>query len=252
MIRASRLIRELKRQLKRENVTYRMLAKRLDLSESTVKQMFASDNMSLQRLDAICEVLGIDIAELTSLCRDEDRLEALTLEQERELVADPKLLVVAYCVLNYWSVEEILDCYQLTEPECVRYLARLDRMKMIELLPFNRVRPTVTSQFNWHPDGPIEKYFHTEVQSQFFNAGFDGESALRVVKNGDISEKALHQIADRLRGIGQFFDDTTHEERRLPIDRRQGTTMVLAIRQWEFSAFRDFMRDAVSSDSELS
>jgi len=57
---------------------------------------------------------------------------------------------------------------------------------------------------------------------------------------------ALHQIADRLRGIGQLFDDTTHEERRLPINQRHGTTMVLAVRQWGFSAFRDFERESVN------
>ena len=53
--------------VKKSSITYRELANRLELSESAVKQMFASNNFSLKRLDEICDVLGLDITELVDI-----------------------------------------------------------------------------------------------------------------------------------------------------------------------------------------
>jgi DNA-binding Xre family transcriptional regulator len=244
MLRCSRLIDELKRQLKARGLTYRKLAVSLSLSESAVKQMFAGENMSLQRLEAICEVIALDMGDLVLLCQSADKLEQLSVEQEAELVRDPELLVVAYCVVNNWSFDDIVATYRISEMQCIQKLALLDRMQLIELQPGNRIRVLVSGNFHWHVDGPIERYFRREVQGKFFNSSFDGEEALRVVRNGDISDQALRQIATRLTGIGQLFDDITRQERKLSQEQRHGTTMVLAIRHWQFSAFREFERQS--------
>ena len=244
MAQAARLVHELKNQLKIHRVTYRELAQQLELSESAVKQMFSSGNMTLARLDKICEILSMDLGDLVQASDSSARqLQCLTLDQESELIGDPKLLLTAYCLVNHWTFADILNRYQLTEVEGIRYLARLDRMKLIELLPGNRVKPLIATNFTWQPDGPIERYFRKEVQGPFFNTDFSGESSLRLVKNGDISKVARQQILERLHAIGQLFDDTVREERKLPLNQRQGTTMVLAIRHWIFEAFESLERE---------
>ncbi len=238
MAQATRLVHELKNQLKLKGITYRALAQELELSESAIKQMFSSGNMTLSRLDRIGEIIGLELSDLVRLSEDAGKqLQSLSIEQESELVGDTKLLLVAYCLVNYWTFVDILDRYELTEVEGIGYLTRLDRMKLIELLPGNRVKPLISSSFNWQPNGPIEHYFRKEVQGQFFNANFSHDGGMRVVKNGDISIVAKQQIMQRLHSIGQLFDDTVREERKLPLDQREGTTMVLAIRNWMFQAF---------------
>jgi len=67
MARSKQLIDAIKVELKRHSITYRTLAKRLRVSESTVKQMFANGNFSLARLDAICEILDTDIYALMEI-----------------------------------------------------------------------------------------------------------------------------------------------------------------------------------------
>lgn len=238
MAQATRLVQELKNQLRLKGVTYRALAGELDLSESAVKQMFASANMTLARLDRICEIISLDLGDLVQQSENSGRqLQSLSIEQEAELISDPKLLLTAYCLVNHWTFADILERYELTEVEGIRYLAKLDRMKFIELLPGNRVKPLIATNFNWQPNGPIETYFRKEVQGPFFNASFNQEGCLRLVKNGDISLVGRQQLLERLHSIGQLFDDTVREERRLPLEQRQGTTMVLAIRHWMFEAF---------------
>jgi len=238
MAQSSGIIKELKSQLKVHRVTYRDLARELELSESAVKQMFASGNMTLARLDRICEILSLQLGDLFQLSESAAKqLQQLSLDQESELISDPKLLLMAYCLVNHWSFDEVLARYTLSDTEGIRYLAKLDRMRLIELLPGNRVKPLIASNFAWQVDGPIERYFRREVQGPFFNSNFSEEGCLQLVKNGDISSVARQQILERLHSIGQLFDDTVREERKLPLTERQGTTMVLAIRHWMFEAF---------------
>ena len=250
MSQSPRIVQTVKDQLKQRGITYRALAHELDLSESAVKQMFSSGDMSLSRLDRICDVLAMDISDLIDVMdKDRRRLRALSLEQEAELVGNPKQLVVAYCLVNHWRFEDILAEFDITEPEAVQIVVKLDRMKLIELLPGNRAKPLVASNFDWLPDGPIEQYFRKEVQGPFFDNSFSDEACVRLVKNGDISVASRAQLCERLAGLGQQFDDVVIDERKLPLNQRIGTTMVLAIRNWEFEAFAKFRR-ASQSDTE--
>lgn len=243
MARSQSLVAAIKRELKSQGLSYQKLAQRLKLSESAVKQMFSGENMTLKRVDAICDVLGLDIDDLVRLAGDKDhQLEMLSIEQEKELIGDARLLLVTYCLINSWSFKEIIERYTFSEHDCIRYMARLDKMRLIELLPGNRIKPLIAINFQWQKDGPIERYFRGAVQSQFFNSTFSEALSLRLVKNGDLSPQAIHQLIDRMNSAGQLFDDLNREERKLPTNKRAGATMVLAIRHWEFDAFRQFER----------
>jgi len=241
MARSQGLVAAIKRELKNQGLNYKQLADQLMLSESAVKQMFSARNMTLKRVDAICDVLGLDIDDLVRLAADtSQQLEMLSIAQEQELIGDAQLLLVAYCLINNWSFDDILQRYNLSEHDCLRNMVRLDKMRLIELLPGNRIKPLIAINFKWQPDGPIERYFRSAVQDQFFNSSFTDDLSLRLVKNGDLSTQSIHQLMDRMSSAGQLFDDLNREERTLANSKRAGATMVLAIRHWEFDAFTQF------------
>lgn len=243
MTGSARVVETVKQQLRLRGITYKVLAGRLSLSESAIKHMFSTGNLSLKRLDEVCAVLELDIGELVSLAEaKEARIEVLSAECERELVADIRLLLVAYCLINYWTFEEILEKYQLTRAEGTKLLARLDRMKLIELQPDNRVRLLISNNFGWQKNGAIETFFTSQVQAEFFDSDFTDDGTLRIVKNGMLSRKGRMQLAERLRAFSELFDDATREERKLPARERQGTTVVLALRNWGFEGFRKLER----------
>ena len=243
MSQSSRIVSVVKRELKARQISYRDLATRLELSESAVKQMFSAGNFTLKRLDSICEILGLEFAELAQLASDAPTgLQGLSVEEEERLISDPLLLLVAYCVVNAWTFEEITRRYTISDTECITKLAQLDRMRMAELLPGNRIRALIGVNFRWQPNGPIMEFFRNEVQDQFFDDAFDGPNALRLVKSGDITDTTFNQLAKRLESAGQLFDDLAREEHAIPSDQRIGTSMILAIRQWEFGAFKTLER----------
>ena len=90
----------------------------------------------------------MEISDLVQRMGEErQRIEMLTKEQEREVADDQKLLLVAICALNLWAFQEIVDTYEITEHACIQLLAKLDRLKLIELLPLNRYRLAVANDF---------------------------------------------------------------------------------------------------------
>ncbi len=245
MSQSSRLVQVIKRELKARQISYRDLAEQLQLSESAVKQMFSAGNFTLKRLDALCDILSLEFAELAKLASDSHAaLDGLSVEQEERLVSDPVLLLVAYCVVNGWRFTDIVERYRISETQCIQKLAELDRMRMAELLPGNRIRALIGINFHWQPNGPIEQFFRREVQNQFFDSAFDAPDAVRLVKSGDISAATFAQIVNRLQAAGQLFDDLAREDHAYPSHQRRGASMILAIRHWEFGAFKALERPA--------
>ena len=81
----------------------------------------------------------ISAADLARRVADSQPLLAeLTQAQEKAVIADKKLLLTAICVLSQWTLEQVTENYRLTQAECIKYFAQLDRIGIIELKPMNR------------------------------------------------------------------------------------------------------------------
>jgi len=243
MTTSIRIIDALKRELKARGITYKALSGELGLSESAVKHMFSTGNFSLKRLDEVCAVLELDIGELVNISESQQpMLEQLSDEHEQEIVSDIRLLLVAYCLINFWTFEEIVERYDISAQEGLRYLRRLDRMNIIELQPGDRVRLLIANNFAWRKNGAIERFFTSRVQTEFFKHSFSDHGSIRIVKNGMLSRKSQIQLIEKLKAIGELFDDTSWDERKIPASEQHGTSMVLAIRHWFFEGFKELER----------
>ncbi|NIB39063.1 helix-turn-helix transcriptional regulator [Pseudomaricurvus alkylphenolicus] len=243
MAQATALIATLKKQLKAHGKTYVDVASALDLSEASVKRLFAGENLTLQRLETVCQLIGLDLAELVALMKQEQpQLMQLTLQQEKEVAEDFILLMVALSVINGYTYEELLETYKLSATDCVRKLAHLDRLKIIELLPNNRIKLKVAPNFRWRSNGPIQKFFHTTVQQEFFRSSFDAEDEKLLVLNGLLSRAGNAEMQKKMQKLAQDFNQVMQDDRALPMGEKFGTTMVLALRHWNFDHFKGNMR----------
>ncbi len=244
MSQSSQLIDTLKRELRRQRITYRQVAQALDLSEPSVKRLFAGRFCTLERLEKICELLGLGFNDLVQLMeKDVELTSQLTLEQERELISDNKLLLVAYCLVNGLQFTHIVSEYQISETEGIRLLARLDRMKIIELLPGNRVKLLVAPNFDWIANGPIQRFFEAEIQSEFFDSRFDGAGEIRVFISGLLSRDANAEISKKVRRLAGEFNELVVESKALPPEQKFGTSLLMAMRPWDVRVFRDLRRE---------
>jgi DNA-binding Xre family transcriptional regulator len=237
------LVLALKRELKTARMSYADLAVALGLAESSVKRMLAKGDMPLSRIDAICRALKLDFADLARRVADAQPLLAqLTAEQERAVVADKKLLLVAICVLSQWTLEQIVTAYRLTEAECIGYLAQLDRIGIIELRPLNRYRLKLAKTFRWRPHGPVMDYFRDNALLDYFSGGFDGAGEGLLLVHGSVSRSLAPSFLERMQKVAQDFAQQHLADQKLQEKDRQGYTLLLAMRSWEFEAFAALRR----------
>lgn len=243
MAQTDALIKTLKKQLKAHGKTYVDVAAALDLSEASVKRLFAEQNFTLLRLEKICQMLVMDFAELVqAMAEDRNTVSQLTREQEHEIVSDLTLLMVTVCIVNGYQYEDLFSQHELDRNEVMRRLAKLDRLKIIDLLPGNRFKLRIAPNFSWIPNGPIQQFFLSKIEQDFFNSRFDSDTERLLVVNGLLSDIGNVEMQKKMQRLANEFTDRCSEDKTIPIDDRHGTTLVIAIRQWQYRLFDQYQK----------
>lgn len=243
------MIDALKRLLKARRISYQRIAAHLGLSLSSVKRLFATGEFTLRRLEAVCELAGVDLLELARHA-EAARLQVtqLTAEQERQVVADSELLLVAICALNRWPFERIYERYRLTRPRLTQLLIRLDRLGLIELLPENRIRLRVAKNFAWLPDGPIHRYFVDHIQAELLSGAFNPDRDLHRFAWGMLTAESAAAMQAKMADLADAFHELARQDEVRPrrpgkTARTGGTCLLLALREWEPASFRERHRE---------
>ncbi len=243
MPQTTSLLDTLKQCLKAEGKTYADVATALDLSEASVKRMFATQNFSLQRLDMICAMLGIEISDVVQKMQEQQPwLDGLTHQQEYEITQDIILVLVTVCVFNGWTMEQITSFFTITQEDCLARLLKLYALNIIQLLPNNRIKLLVSSNFQWQENGPFERFFKDHIGQEYFDSNFEGDMQSLTVLNGTFSRRSAAEFQRKLQRLGREFIDLTREDAVLPFEEREGVTLVMALRNWDYGLFRHLIR----------
>ena len=233
----------LKRALKAKKLTYAHVARDLAISEASVKRMFASGRFTLSRFEQVCQFAGLGLTELArEVDSEKNYIAHMTLEQEREVVGNPKLFLVAVCALNHLTLDQIVETYEISRADCIQLLLKLDRIKFLELMPNNRIKLKVSPDFSWLPNGPILQYFMTRAHHEYFRSKFDGPGEIIMVVNAMLSTASSAQFAMKLRKLAKEFSELHHDDKHLAIGDRRPASVVLALRPWELDDFNKFRR----------
>ena len=238
MAQTEALIDTLKQALKNHRMTYAEVAQKLDMSEANVKRMFASKRFTLERLEDVCRLIQLELSDLFQLYEESrQRITTLTKEQEKELVSDTKLLLVAVSVRNRLCFDDIVDNYDISPTECIQHLAKLDKLKIIDLLPNNRIKLRIDEHFHWLPNGPIERFYEKQIQNQFLKATFNGEMEERLFLFGLLGDSATQIMINKMKTLAQEFAELHRQDANLPLDKRHNIGFMLALRPWDLEVF---------------
>lgn len=155
--------------------------------------------------------------------------------QEKEIADDLYLLMITVFVLNRWSLADIAQRYQFTEAQVIRYLAHLDRLRIIELQPGNRIKLLVASNFKWRDDDPIMQLFLSKIETEFFRTRFTKSNEKLLVLNGMLSDASSALFQRKLEQLAKDFDALSKDDANLAIGARQGCTLLPAMRDWDYT-----------------
>lgn len=243
MPQTTALLDHLKQALKAEGKTYADVAAALELSEASVKRMFSEQSFSLARLDAVCNLIGMEISDLVRQMQDgREWLDGLTHRQESLITEDLLLILVTVCVFNGWTLQQIVEYFTITEEECVARLLKLDGLNIIQLMPNNRIKLLVSSNFKWLPNGPFEAFFKKHIGKEYFDSTFEGENQCLTVLNGTLSRQTAAEYQRKMQRLASEFIELIREDASLAFEEREGVTLVMAMRNWDYGMFRHLIR----------
>jgi DNA-binding Xre family transcriptional regulator len=242
MSATSILVRGIKSRLRAQNMPYRELAAKIGVSEPTVKRDLSRGKFTLQRLDKICEILGVEVGDLLQPA-ESAQLTELSEQQEQALVANPKLLLVTYLVVNDWKFTDIVGTFRLSENELVTILLSMEKLRIIDFRPPNRMRKLTSRNFSWRKIGPVQTFFLRRVLPEFFNAQFDAAGDEFKFMGGTLTPVSRLRLQSSLQRVAAEFEQLARQDARLPLDDRDSCTIILAMSSWEFSEFSNLRRE---------
>jgi DNA-binding Xre family transcriptional regulator len=227
------IVEALKKVVRMRGLTYAELAKRVRISEASVKRLFSQRTFTLARLAQFCDALEIDFGELARLARGrEGDASEMTIAQETALAADAKLLSVFYLVVNGWTFDEIVARYQITPVQCVGCLAKLDRLKLVDLMPGNRVRVKVPRGTRLRADGPIRRRHGKRAVEDFLAPQFDRAGGYFTFEFRDLSRASFEILRRKLERLAVEFGELAELDSHVAPNRRETIGMALGLRPW--------------------
>jgi len=153
---------------------------------------------------------------------------------------------VAVSVRNHLTFEEIISHYNISETECIRCLAKLDKLLIIDLLPNNRIKLRIDEDFHWILHGPIEDFFHKKIQKQFLHSNFRGELEHRRFVFGLLGDSSTQKLLNKMQNLSKEFAELHRQDAHLSLDKRHNIGFMLAMRPWELEAFKPMLRSNAS------
>lgn len=191
------LVRTLRDVMKKQKITYGSLAKKLKVSEATIKRFFNAEDGSISRIVEICDCLGLSFSDLVNQAKDsKEKVFTLTEAQEEFFVKNPHCYDF-FQELNeeQRSPKEIKEKYRLNQNSLNKYLRALEQIGVLEWLPSDRVRMVNSGSHNWIQNGPLQKRFLFEDNVQFL------ENSLKSLGEEDrfvtSSDRYIHQDTNR-------------------------------------------------------
>ncbi|WP_380872318.1 hypothetical protein ACFB49_32650 [Sphingomonas sp. DBB INV C78] len=199
----------LKNLLRAKGLRYADVARELGVGERTVKRYLAGHGMTIEVLQRFGELVDLSLSELTRLAEQEvdPRPAVLTDEQER-ILSENLFNAFVFRMLRYgWPPEDIRREFELDEPEFIQCLVFLDRLRLIDLLPGNRVKLLTRKVIEWRPDGPVRRAFDKVVKQGFAEMDYSQPSAMWDLKTIKLSRSE----AARLKAIVTEFSAAVME-----------------------------------------
>ena len=150
------------------------VARLLGVSVPTVKRWFAGRGVTLQALLNMMQVLDMSFDDIDVLVALESaRSFSYTLVQEEFFAARPGYLAYFDHLLKGVSPASIAREFRLTKASTRKYLAALERLGLIEVLPEDRVRLRVRGEPYWRKGGPLVRSLKPRALREFLDSAGD-------------------------------------------------------------------------------
>ena len=249
MDQTAKLLDTLKAYLKSRDITYRNLAQRLRLSESSIKRVFSEKTLSLKRLERILQSLDLDFYDLAHMSRrqDGDSAEALSLEQEESLLQNPRMLIFLHLLIQKWKVEQITKRFDFESHEITNILLELDRLRLIDLHPHNQFKVLINNTQLWNRSSPFMKKYKEMLQKGFLSHDLEEKNERFLFSPCQLSEDSHRILLKEIDRLLRRFKELSEADAGPEKPGLEQGGMVVAFRPWLFPLLESLRRKQTTS-----
>lgn len=158
------LVTLIKKILKERKITYSELAKQMGLSESGLKKIFSSKDISFGRISQIASILGLRVTDLLSELENKETHNVVFTDEEQKYFLKNSLHFSFFVrlLIERQTVEEIQKDFKLNDAETFKILKKLDSFKWLQLLPENKIKLPPLSLVTDFGSGPLLSHIYQE------------------------------------------------------------------------------------------
>ncbi|MCO5396998.1 helix-turn-helix domain-containing protein [Ralstonia soli] len=204
--------------LKDRNLRYRDLAEQLNVSETTIKRHLTGHGLSVAMLESLCAMAGIRLIDLAELAarRSESKAQAISVEQEQGL-ADAPFTAFIFMLLRYdWTPQAVQQEFGLDEPGLILHLRRLEKLRLLDLFPGNRVRLLTVRHPQWIPGGPLRRAVDDVMRRHFATMDFHDPQSVWQLETVKLSRGSIDELRSLIASLSQRMQELAANDRTLP------------------------------------
>jgi transcriptional regulator with XRE-family HTH domain len=197
------LMDALKQLCRSRGLRYRDVGALLGVTERTVKRWLSGRGLTLPVVEDLCNALGVTFLELCELAKADidTRPTRLGREQARDLFSDLQLALVFILLTRGWSAQEIQRECRMPEALLIEHLVKLEKLKLVELLPGNKVRLLFARNIRWHDSPDAGRAFARGLRNLFIGMDFSRPNAVWSSQVVNISDQALEEILSKFQSL---------------------------------------------------
>jgi hypothetical protein len=133
-----------------------------------------------------------------------------------------------------------MEEYGVDEATLILLLTRLDRLKLIDLLPGNRVRIHGSRHIEWQVGGPMRHEIDRDIRENFMRMDFANTEGFFGYEAARLSEASLVQLDEHMRQFVRTIRALHQVDLSLPNTTKRWYSVLLAKRESEWAfPYRD-------------
>lgn len=195
-------VKQVKEKIKSQEINYQTIADRLNISLLTVKRQLNSEDISLSKLLALCEVSDLNFTEIWQSIDEASVVHTLINDiQDRAFYNNPHLMHFFFEMFQQKKTpEEIKQQWNLTPASLHLYLRELEKLELIQVSTQQKVSFKLKRPVGF---GPNSKVIRKEISddlrkmSRLFALGQEQEEFL-LSKPLQLSDELRHKMYKEL------------------------------------------------------
>jgi len=233
------ILATLKTLFKSRNLLYHDVATILGKSETTVKRYLTGHCLTFEILESLCHVVDLRLSDVLEIAREESEDSVLSPEEEQQLAREPFLAALFYMLAQGLTPAILQRDFKIGDADMNGYLTALDRIGLIKLFPYNRVRLRVSRNFDVQRGGPLMRLAHEAILKGFFDA-FETASPDWSFAYAKLSASSLERARELIRNFIIALEKIADGDRELPIDLAQWYGMLFMLRPVDIGGLRNW------------